>query len=196
MPSPNQRQCPSQFQQMHGTLSLHNHPFLSASQSVVCCSLCCCVKALASSIPSEWSHKLVSVLTDAVVPSIRLYTWRVSLFLLLSTIIILIPASFCMVLTYRSGPSPSPYAQFVVHVNLSDSLETPSLFNIKAVAFLLPVALFIFTLSFVPLPAEFTSYNPLTSTAARLVVLGTIILGLLSGLGAVNAAWGTVTRKA
>ncbi|KAF8550656.1 hypothetical protein OG21DRAFT_1598765 [Imleria badia] len=109
-------------------------------------------------------------------PYVRLYTWRASLFLLLSTIIVVIPASFCMVLAYRS--------------------ETPSLLNIRAIAFLLPVALFIFVLSFVPLPAEFTSYNPLTSTAARLVVLGTIVLGLLSGLGAVNGAWGTFARNA
>ncbi|KAF9228148.1 hypothetical protein BS17DRAFT_692291, partial [Gyrodon lividus] len=38
-------------------------------------------------------------------PYVRLYSWRISLFLLLSTIIILIPASFCMVVTYRSGRS-------------------------------------------------------------------------------------------
>lgn len=85
---------------------------------------------------------------------------------------------------------------FVTHDNLSDSVETPSLLNIRAIAFFLPVALFIFVLSFVPLPAELTSYNPLTSTAARLVVLGTIILGLLSGLGAVNGAWSTFSRNA
>lgn len=79
--------------------------------------------------------------------------------------------------------------------NLPDPVETPSLLNVKSVAFLLPVALFIFALSFVPLPAELASYNPLTSTTARLVVLGTIVLGILSGLGAVNAAWGTFSRK-
>ncbi|KAG9311113.1 Abscisic acid G-protein coupled receptor-domain-containing protein [Chiua virens] len=80
--------------------------------------------------------------------------------------------------------------------NLSNIVETPSILNIRAIAFFLPVALFIFALSFVPLPAELTSYNPLTSTVARLVVLGTIILGLLSGLGAVNGAWGTFACKA
>ncbi|KAF8130182.1 Abscisic acid G-protein coupled receptor-domain-containing protein [Boletus edulis] len=109
-------------------------------------------------------------------PSIRLYTWRASLFLLLSTIIVLIPASLCMVVAYRS--------------------ESPSLLNIKSVAFLLPVAFFIFVLSFVPLPADLTSYNLLTSTTARLVVLGTLDLGLLSGLGAVNGAWGIFARNA
>jgi len=88
------------------------------------------------------------------------------------------------------------HARIVVHDDLLDSAETPSLLNIKTVALLLPVALFIFALSFVPLPAELTSYNPLTSTAARLVVLGTIILGLLSGLGAVNGAWSTFARRA
>ena len=88
------------------------------------------------------------------------------------------------------------HARIVTHDNLSDSAETPSLLNIRAIAFLLPVVFFIFVLSFIPLPAELTSYNPLTSTAARLVVLGTIILGLLSGLGAVNGAWSTFTRNA
>ncbi|KAF9239455.1 Abscisic acid G-protein coupled receptor-domain-containing protein, partial [Melanogaster broomeanus] len=53
-------------------------------------------------------------------------------------------------------------------------------------------SLFIFVLSFIPLPADFTSYNPLTATTARLVVLGTTILGILSGFGAVNGAMGSI----
>ncbi|KIK98272.1 hypothetical protein PAXRUDRAFT_824019 [Paxillus rubicundulus Ve08.2h10] len=81
-----------------------------------------------------------------------------------------------MILTYRS--------------------ETPSLLNIRAITFLLPVLFFVFALSFIPLPADFTSHNPLTSTTARLVVLGTTILGILSGFGAVNGAWGIFACKA
>ncbi|KAI6113589.1 Abscisic acid G-protein coupled receptor-domain-containing protein [Pisolithus croceorrhizus] len=92
-----------------------------------------------------------------------------------STIIILVPASFCMVLTYRA--------------------ETPSLFNVRAITFLLPVAAFVFVLSFIPLPPDLTSHNPLTTTTARLVVLGTTILGILSGLGSVNGAWSAFARK-
>ncbi|KAL4077497.1 Abscisic acid G-protein coupled receptor-domain-containing protein [Scleroderma citrinum] len=93
----------------------------------------------------------------------------------MATIIILIPASLCMVLTYRS--------------------DTPSIFNLRAITIILPVASFIFILSFIPLPVGLTSHNPLTATTARLVVLGTIILGLLSGLGSVNSAWSAFVRQ-
>ncbi|KIJ61204.1 hypothetical protein HYDPIDRAFT_31508 [Hydnomerulius pinastri MD-312] len=79
---------------------------------------------------------------------------------------------------------------------LTSRSETPNFLNVRAITFLLPVALFIFALSFIPLPADLTSYNPLTATTARLVVLGTTILGLLSGFGAVTGAWGTFARKA
>lgn len=108
-------------------------------------------------------------------PQARLYSWKSALLLLLGTIIVLVPASFCMVLTYRA--------------------ETPSLFNVRAVTFLLPVAAFVFVLSFIPLPPDLTSHNPLMTTTARLVVLGTTILGLLSGLGSVNGAWSAFARK-
>ncbi|KAL4071598.1 Abscisic acid G-protein coupled receptor-domain-containing protein [Scleroderma yunnanense] len=108
-------------------------------------------------------------------PESRYYSWRASLLLLLATIIILIPASLCMVLTYRS--------------------DTPSIFNLRAITIILPVASFIFILSFIPLPVGLTSHNPLTATTARLVVLGTIILGLLSGLGSVNSAWSAFVRQ-
>jgi uncharacterized membrane protein (DUF4010 family) len=61
------------------------------------------------------------------------------------------------------------------------------------VAFALaPVALFVFALSYIPLPAELLSHNPLTAVTARLVTLGTTVLGLLSGLGAVSGAWGII----
>lgn len=64
------------------------------------------------------------------------------------------------------------------------------------VAFALaPVTLFIFALSYIPLPTELLSYNPLTAVTARLVTMGTTILGLLSGLGAVSGAWGITNRS-
>ncbi|KAG6335819.1 hypothetical protein ID866_3277 [Astraeus odoratus] len=40
-----------------------------------------------------------------------------------------------------------------------------------------------------------TSHTHLAATIARLVVVGTTILGLLSGLGAVNGAWGAFVRQ-
>ncbi|KAG6374112.1 G protein-coupled receptor 89 [Boletus reticuloceps] len=141
------------------------HSELSQSSFSICFTECCMLFAM-----------LLCQGFNILDPSIRLYTWRASLFLLLSTIIVLIPASLYMVVAYRS--------------------ESPSLLNIKSVAFLLPVAFFIFVLSFIPLPADLTSHNLLTSTTARLVVLGTLDLGLLSGLGAVNGAWGIFARNA
>lgn len=64
------------------------------------------------------------------------------------------------------------------------------------VAFALaPVALFIFALSYIPLPAELLLHNPLTAVTARLVTLGTTVLGLLSGLGAVSGSWGIINRS-
>lgn len=109
MASRSQRQCPSPIQQSYGTPCLRSPPFRSASRSAVCCSLCCSAKGSTFSIHSEYqSRGLVGALADAIPTSVRLYTWRASLFLLLSTIIVVIPASFCMVLTYRSGPLPSP----------------------------------------------------------------------------------------
>ncbi|KAF8841059.1 hypothetical protein BDN67DRAFT_1002595 [Paxillus ammoniavirescens] len=141
------------------------HSALAQSSFSICFTECCVLFAM-----------LMGQGFNLLDPYARLYSWRASLLLLLSTIIIIIPASFCMILTYRS--------------------ETPSLLNIRAITFLLPVLLFVFALSFIPLPADFMSHNPLTSTTARLVVLGTTILGILSGFGAVNGAWGTFARKA
>ena len=122
----------------------------------------------------------------------RLYSWRASLLLLLATIIIVIPASLCMVLTYRTGMS-IPDSMHVSQTKLFS--EAPRIFNLRVITILFPVALFVFILSFIPLPVELTSHNPLTATTARLVVLGTTILGLLSGLGSVNGAWGAFTRQ-
>lgn len=60
---------------------------------------------------------------------------------------------------------------------------------------LFPVASFVFFLSFIPLPVGLMSHNPLMINTARLVVLGTTILGLLSGLGSVNGAWSAFVRQ-
>lgn len=111
---------------------------------------------------------------DWLEPSIRLLSWRIALFLLLFTILLLVPISFSLILTYRPG--------FV------QSRALP----IRIAFALAPVALFVFALSYIPLPAELLFRNPLTAVTARLVTLGTTVLGLLSGLGAVSGAWGII----
>lgn len=53
----------------------------------------------------------------------------------------------------------------------------------------MPVALYLFLLSRIPLPDALASSDFTTTTLSRLIVLGTIILGILSGFGAVSSAW-------
>lgn len=117
---------------------------------------------------------------DWLEPSIRLLSWRISLFLLLFTILLLVPISFSLILTYR--PDNPGFVQ---------SRALP----IRVAFALAPVALFIFALSYIPLPAELLLHNPLTAITARLVTLGTTVLGLLSGLGAVSGSWGIINRS-
>jgi hypothetical protein len=54
---------------------------------------------------------------------------------------------------------------------------------------LVPVILYLLMFSWVPLPEALASSDIATIALSRLVVLGTIILGLLSGFGAVSNAW-------
>lgn len=54
---------------------------------------------------------------------------------------------------------------------------------------LVPVILYLFMLSWIPLPESLASADITTTTLSRLVFLGIIILGLLAGFGAVDNAW-------
>lgn len=54
---------------------------------------------------------------------------------------------------------------------------------------IVPVIAYLFLLSWVPLPDALASADLTTNILARLVFVGTIILGLLSGFGAINNAW-------
>ncbi|EGO20112.1 hypothetical protein SERLADRAFT_477405, partial [Serpula lacrymans var. lacrymans S7.9] len=118
---------------------------------------------------------------DLMDPSSRMLNWRFSLFLLLSTILLLVPISFSFALTLHSDTSTRSQTRFIF---------------IRIALVLLPVGLFLSLLSYIPLPAALSSYSPLSAVTCRLVVLGTTILGLLSGLGAVSGAWGVLGRQA
>jgi hypothetical protein len=63
----------------------------------------------------------------------------------------------------------------------------------RAILTLVPVLLYLAALSRIPLPSglatEGNRISLLTASLARLVFVGTIILGLLSGIGAVNNSW-------
>ena len=54
---------------------------------------------------------------------------------------------------------------------------------------MLPVSFFLFILSYVPLPSSISKTSGVSAIISRLVVVGTVILGLLSGFGSINNAW-------
>jgi len=109
-------------------------------------------------------------------PRTRLLNWNISLSILLSAILILIPLSYSLVLSDRSSNSPGIHAQ-----------QRPS--ALRVFLNTIPVGLFLFLLSYTPLPSALPSSNIIVTTLSRLTVLGTIILGALSGFGAINTAW-------
>ncbi|KAJ7607545.1 G protein-coupled receptor 89 [Roridomyces roridus] len=113
---------------------------------------------------------------DTFSPSTRLLNWRLSLFLLLACILVLVPAFTSLLLTV--GPDTS-----------SARLMPRILFST------LCVALYLLLFSFIPLPASLSVSDTLSATLSRLIVLGTLILGLLSGFGAVSSSWAFLPSK-
>ena len=67
------------------------------------------------------------------------------------------------------------------------SRQRPSVFRI--LLNFIPVGFFLFFLAMIPLPAALPTSGIIATTLSRLTVMGTIILGLLSGFGAINTAW-------
>ncbi|KAH9985916.1 Abscisic acid G-protein coupled receptor-domain-containing protein [Russula vinacea] len=112
---------------------------------------------------------------DALDTRTRLLNWQISLYAVLLNIIILIPSSLCLVST----------------TSLNSSSATPSHRRILAV--LAPLFVYFLLLSYVPLPADLVpsgKSDTFTLVTVRYNVLGTFILGCLSGFGSVTAAWG------
>ncbi|KAG6826861.1 hypothetical protein H0H92_014119 [Tricholoma furcatifolium] len=116
---------------------------------------------------------------DLCSPRTRHLSWMFSLTFLLSAILILIPFSFSLLVALGPGPSHSH--------------PRPLLLYPRIIVSLVPVILFLFVISRIPLPSSIASASPppssFTTALARLVVVGTVILGLLSGFGAVNHTW-------
>ena len=121
----------------------------------------------------------------------RLVNWNISLSLILLSIVVLIPLSYSLVLSYRSSSCEftiigGRLTFWLVHP-VSQTLQRPT--PLRLFFTTLPVGLFLFSLSFVPLPPQVSSMNALLRILSRLIVVGTVLLGLLSGFGAVNNAW-------
>ncbi|KAL0952682.1 hypothetical protein HGRIS_006924 [Hohenbuehelia grisea] len=114
---------------------------------------------------------------DFLSPRTRLLQWRFSLFLLMGAILIAIPILLSVVLTLGSKKK------------LTDNRTNRRRISLRLILNIVPVFLFLLGLSYIPLPPALSASDTMTAELSRLIVLGTIILGLLSGFGAVTNAW-------
>ena len=62
-------------------------------------------------------------------------------------------------------------------------------FAVRCILTVLPVSFFLSILSYVPLPSSISETSGASAIVSRLTVIGTVILGLLSGFGSINNAW-------
>ncbi|VDB92246.1 unnamed protein product [Peniophora sp. CBMAI 1063] len=115
-------------------------------------------------------HLLMAQAVDLYHPGSRMLHWLISLFILLSLLLAVIPISLSLVTTsslfFQCLPGPSR---------------------------ILPLVVYFILLSYVPLPdalSESVSQTWMGTTFARLVLLGVVLLGGLSGYGSVTTAWG------
>lgn len=111
-------------------------------------------------------------------PPVRLFSWKFSLISLLGIILLVVPLSTSLLLASRP------------HSTRTHRLRRPRFLIFRVSFSFLLVGLYLFLLSRVPLPPALKSADTFTAVLARLIVLGTLILGLLSGFGAVSNAWG------
>ncbi|KAF8509443.1 Abscisic acid G-protein coupled receptor-domain-containing protein [Gautieria morchelliformis] len=116
---------------------------------------------------------VVSQAMDVFSHRARFLNWRISLGLLLFTILLAAPLQQCLLLTYKAP---------------SEALNRPRRsFRSHLVFTGVPYLIYLVVLSYIPLPARLNSPELTSATLSRLVVLGTIILGILAGFGAASA---------
>ncbi|TFK19653.1 hypothetical protein FA15DRAFT_674243 [Coprinopsis marcescibilis] len=107
-------------------------------------------------------------------PRTRLVNWKFSVLSLVGTILVIIPSCISFLLAL-GGKTES--------LSIKTSCGPRFLLNS------LPIILYFIALSFIPLPEGLTSPDFTTKILSRLIVVGTVVLGLLSGVGAVNNSW-------
>ncbi|KAG6900245.1 hypothetical protein C0993_000886 [Termitomyces sp. T159_Od127] len=112
---------------------------------------------------------------DTFSPSTRQLSWRFSLIFIMSIILVLVPLAVSLLIT--------------VGYNSASARRNPYLFGPKILFSLIPVGLYLFVLSKIPLPHALVLSDNFTACLARLIVVGTVILGLLSGFGAISHSW-------
>ncbi|KAI0042757.1 hypothetical protein FA95DRAFT_1682344 [Auriscalpium vulgare] len=112
---------------------------------------------------------------------VRTVNWAISLGILLLLIVIAIPLCLSFICTSSLSANAS-------------SLRFSFTSVPRLVVALIPLAIYFFTISYIPLPTALSSPSADTSISytalARITVLGTVILGCLSGYGSVSTSWG------
>lgn len=119
----------------------------------------------------------------------RLFNWKISLYILLISIVGVIPFSYSLVLSYRSAagklPTNLPRALHQYPTGIR-GLQKPTFARLGL--FAVPIGVFLFLMSFIPVPTGAASSGITGSVLTRLTTVGTILLGSLSGFGAVDNA--------
>lgn len=105
----------------------------------------------------------------------RYLNWRFSLITLVTLILVVIPVLQCLFIAYRSNRSTStdPGASF------PRRLALPFFF----------FAVYVLMLLRIPTIGDGQGMDILTAALARLAMMGTVVLGTLSGFGAIATAW-------
>lgn len=141
-----------------------------------------------------------------LVPRTRLLNWQISLAILVTSIVLFIPLVQCLLLTYRwsspKGSVENAYGE-TTDDKISDARNRNSLAS-RATLTAIPFIFYLVAFSQIPLPSHLdtsskqsiylyhsivTNLGITMNAISRTTVLGTLLLGLLSGFGAVTTVW-------
>ncbi|KAB5593286.1 G protein coupled receptor [Ceratobasidium theobromae] len=104
----------------------------------------------------------------------RYFNWRFSLVTLVALILVIIPVLQCLFIAYRPNRTMTEPG-----ASLPRRLALPFFFFSAYIMLLLRI----------PLVGNGKNMDMLTAALARLSVMGTVVLGILSGFGAIATAW-------
>jgi hypothetical protein len=144
------------------------------------------------------SHTRVSALWSKVIArahrrsSARLLNWQISLSVLLIMNLIVIPFFLAQSFLFRKSSrtldwiviAVSPFGMPVLRISL-----------VPLALSALPVVTYLILLSFIQLPSGLSEFHFLTAVLWRLTILGTVVLGLVSGFAAATNAWAFLPSK-
>ncbi|KAG8957136.1 hypothetical protein FRC03_010505 [Tulasnella sp. 419] len=109
----------------------------------------------------------------------RRLNWDISLTILVCLILLLSPLLQCILITYRPSISPSSRSPQVASHR----------FGKRFILTLVPYTIYLIAVYRIPVPEGLQSSGMLSSSFSRLTVIGVIILGLISGYGAISTAF-------